>query len=84
MFSRRCRPPSRGKPPDYSLNSTIRGERGDLHSGEGFDDPDEVLLQQLVVQLGQMGADDGVVPQLRFVLRQCLRDVSKQTSSSWS
>lgn len=39
-----------------------------LDPRERFDDPDEVLLQQVVIQLGQVGADDGVVPQLCFVL----------------
>lgn len=41
---------------------------GYLDPGEGLDDPDEVLLQQVVVQFGQMGADDGVIPQLRLVV----------------
>lgn len=40
-----------------------------LDPRKGFYDPDEVLLQQVVIQLGQMGADDGVIPQLSFVLR---------------
>lgn len=39
-----------------------------LDPGERFDDPDEVLLQQVVIQFGQVGADDGVIPQLSFVL----------------
>lgn len=43
-----------------------------LDPGERFDDPDEVLLQQVVVQFGQVGADDGVIPQLRLVVCECL------------
>lgn len=43
--------------------------RAYLDPGERFNDPDEVLLQQAVIQLGQMGADNGVVPQLCLVLR---------------
>lgn len=39
-----------------------------LDPGERLDDPDEVLLQQVVVQFGQVGADDGVIPQLRLVV----------------
>lgn len=39
-----------------------------LDPGEWLDDPDEVLLQQVVIQLGQVGADDGIIPQLCFVL----------------
>lgn len=35
-----------------------------LDPGERFNDPDEVLLQQVIIQFGQMGADDGVIPQL--------------------
>lgn len=51
---------------------TDRCDEDYLDPGERFDDPDEVLLQQVVIQLGQMGADDGVVPQLWFVLCKCL------------
>lgn len=47
------------------MNRSILGY---LDPGERLNDPDEVLLQQAVVKLGQMGADDGVVPQLCFVL----------------
>lgn len=39
-----------------------------LHSGKWFNDSDEVLFQQVVVQLGQVSVDDGVVPQLCSVL----------------
>lgn len=39
-----------------------------LDPGERLDDPDEVLLQQVVVQFGQVGADDGIIPQLRLVV----------------
>lgn len=39
-----------------------------LNPGERLNDSDEILLQQVVVQLGQVGADDRVVPQLGFVL----------------
>lgn len=39
-----------------------------LDPGEWLDDPDEVLLQQVIIQLGQVGADDGIIPQLCFVL----------------
>lgn len=38
-----------------------------LDPGEWLDDPDEVLLQQVIIQLGQVGADDGIIPQLCFV-----------------
>lgn len=38
-----------------------------LYSGEGFDDTDKVPFQQVVIQRGQVGSDDGVVPQLCFV-----------------
>lgn len=41
---------------------------GYLDPGERFNDPDEVLLQQVVVQFGQVVADDGVIPQLRLVV----------------
>lgn len=34
-----------------------------LYSGERLNDPDEVLLQQIVIQLVQMRVDNGVVPQ---------------------
>lgn len=44
-----------------------------LDPGERFNDPDEVLLQQVVVQLGQVSADDGVVLQFRLILHQCLQ-----------
>lgn len=52
-----------------AVNST-GGQRlsGYLDPGERLDDPDEVLLQQVVVQFGQVGADDGVIPQLRLVV----------------
>ena len=40
-----------------------------LYSGEGLDDSDEVLFQQVVIQRRQMGADDRVVSQLWTVLR---------------
>lgn len=43
-------------------------QSGYLDPGERLDDPDEVLLQQFVVQFGQVGADDGVIPQLRLVV----------------
>lgn len=45
-----------------------RCRTGYLDSGERFNDPDEVLLQQVIIQLGQVGADDGVIPQLSLVL----------------
>lgn len=44
-----------------------------LYSGEGFNDSDEVLLQQVVVQRGQVSGDDGVVPQLGSVLCEGLQ-----------
>lgn len=43
-----------------------------LYSGEGFDDTDKVPFQQVVIQRGQVGSDDGVVPQLCFVFRKGL------------
>lgn len=43
-----------------------------LYSGERLNVPDEVLLQQLVIQLIQMRVDNGVVPQLCFVFCQSL------------
>lgn len=55
-----------------------------LYSGEGLDDSDEVLLQQAVVQFGQVSVDNGVVPQLCSVLCERLRDageVKKKFSS---
>lgn len=39
-----------------------------LDSGERFNDPDEVLLQQAVIEFGQMSANYGVIPQFCFVL----------------
>jgi len=47
--------------------------RSHLDPGEGLDDPDEVLLQQVVIERVQVGADDGVVLQLTLVLRQRLQ-----------
>jgi hypothetical protein len=37
------------------------GDVCDLDRGEGLDDPDQVLLEEGVVQSGEMGSDDGVV-----------------------
>lgn len=55
-------------------NSThVERLSGYLDPGERFDDPDEVLLQQVVVQFGQVGADDGVIPQLRLVVCEGLK-----------
>lgn len=55
-----------------------------LDPGERLDDPDEVLLQQFVVQFGQVGADDGVIPQLRLVVCEGLkvRDPERGTPST--
>lgn len=39
-----------------------------LYSGKGFNDSDEVLFQQVVVQLGQVSVDNRVVPQFCSVL----------------
>lgn len=39
-----------------------------LYSGKRFNDSDEVLFQQVVIQLGQVSVDNWVVPQLCFVL----------------
>lgn len=43
-----------------------------LYSGEGLNDPDKVLLQQVVVEFGQVCVDDGIVSQLFCVLGQRL------------
>lgn len=40
------------------------GDVCDLHPREGFNDTDQVLLQQGVVESIEVGADDGVVLQL--------------------
>lgn len=39
-----------------------------LYSGKWFNDSDEVLLQQVVIQLGQVSVDNWVIPQFCFVL----------------
>lgn len=39
-----------------------------LYSGKRFNNPDEVLLQQVVVQLGQVSVDNWVISQFSFVL----------------
>lgn len=48
-----------------------------LYSGKRFDDSDEVLFQQVVVQLGQVSVDDGVVPQLCSVLCEGLEEANE-------
>lgn len=61
------------KPPENKpLFLIVKSQMLYLDPGERFDDPDEVLLQQVVVQFGQVGADDGVIPQLRLVVCECL------------
>lgn len=46
-----------------------------LYSGKGLNDPNEILFQQIVIKLGQMCFDDGVVPQLFSVLCQGLFEI---------
>lgn len=57
---------------------------GYLDSGEGLDDPDEVLFQQVVVQLGQVRVDDWVVPQLCSVLCEGLQQTQYTAESHLS
>lgn len=39
-----------------------------LYSGKRFNDSNEVLFQQAVVQLGQVSVDNWIIPQFRSVL----------------
>lgn len=52
---------------------------GYLDSGEGLNDPDEVLFQQVVVQRGQVRVDDWVVPQFCSVLCEGLQQTQPST-----
>lgn len=43
-----------------------------LNSGKRFNDPDQILFQQVVIQLGQVCTDDWVIPELCPVICQGL------------
>lgn len=63
------------------MHCTALASLGYLDSGEGLNDSDEVLFQQVVVQLGQVRVDDWIVPQLCSVLCERLQQTTVQHMS---
>lgn len=56
----------------FSLFSYCLGCVHYLYSGEGLNDPDKVLLQQVIIEFGQVCADDWIISQLFCVLSKRL------------